>query len=443
MATELSTVQQGCLELPRHSCALGGALSAVSTIPGAIPILHAGAGCGATQLFGFRYGSGSQGVGYIGGMITPSTNVSEKEVVFGGENRLKEQIKATLDLIDGDLYVVITGCVPSMIGDDVGSVVKEFNHGSPPILYVNTPGYAANSFNGYERFLEAVIDQLLVKPSKTKKGLVNIFGIVPHQDLFWRGNLREIKRVLELLGLKANVLFGDFDGLNALKNLSSAELTVVVSPWVSIGAAKLLEEKFGVPYLVFPHLPVGPAETSRFLVKVGEKLKIPEDKLNKVLGNEERDTYQDLDSGGDITTMLSSSLPFVIVADSSYAVGITKFLANEAGFTPTRAIITDNPPEDVKENVRNELENLESGLKPDVFFEVDSYKIREILKKTYFRLILSSSMDKYIVDDLRVGQHLSIAFPTRDRLVISRSYAGYRGGSALLEDIISKFVLPM
>lgn len=442
MATELATVE-GCLELPRHSCALGGALSALTTIQGAIPILHAGSGCGAVQNFGFRYGSASQGVGYIGGMITPSTNVSEKDVVFGGENRLREQIKATLELIDGDFYVVISGCIPNMIGDDVGSVVKEFNHDSPPILYVNTPGYAGNSFSGYEHLLEAIIDQLLVKPAKKEKGLVNIFGIVPHQDLFWRGNLREIKRILGLLGLKANVLFGDFNGLNALKKISSAELTVVVSPWVGIGAAKLLEEKFGVPYLVYPHLPVGPAETSRFLTKIGELLKIPKAKLNKVLANEESEAYQNLDSGGDITTMLSSSLPFVIVTDSSNAVGITKFLANEAGFTPTRAIITDNPPEDAKEAIKKEFGNLECGLKPDVVFEVDSYKIREVLKKTYFRLILSSSMDKYIVDDLKVGQHLSIAFPTRDRLIIDRSYAGYRGGSALLEDIISKFVLPM
>ncbi len=291
--------------------------------------------------------------------------------------------------------------------------------------------------------MEAVVDQLLVKPSKKEKGLVNIFGIVPHQDMFWRGNLREIKRVLELLGLKANVLFGDFEGLAALKKLSSAELTVVVSPWVGIGAAKLLEERFGVPYLAFPYLPVGPAETSRFLFKIGEQLKIPMNKLNKVVANEEREAYQSLDSGGDLTTMLSPSIPFVIATDSSYAVGITKFLANEAGFTATRVLVTDNPPEDVKEAVRNELENLECGLKPDVVFEVDSYKIREILKKTYFRLILSSSMDKYVVDDLRVGQHLSISYPTRDRMIIDRSYAGYRGGSTLIEDIISKFILPM
>lgn len=441
MATELPSVS-GCLELPRHSCALGGALSAVTTIHRAIPILHAGAGCGATQL-GFRYGSGAQGVGYIGGMVTPSSNITEKEVVFGGENRLKEQIKATLELIDGDFYVVITGCIPNMIGDDVYSVVKEFNHDSPPILYVNTPGYGSNSFNGYELLLEAIIDQLLVKPSKKEKGLVNIFGIVPHQDMFWRGNLREIKRVLEKLGLKANVLFGDFEGLAALKRLSAAELTVVVSPWVGVGAAKLLEERFGVPYLFYPYLPVGPAETSRFVFKIGEQLKIPKDKLNKVVADEEREAYQCLDSGGDLTTMLAPSIPIVIAADSSYSVGITKFLANEAGFTPTRVIVTDNPPQEVKEAIKKEFENLACGLKPDVVFEVDSYKIRETLKKSYFRLILSSSMDKYVVDDLKVGQHLSISYPTRDRMIIDRSYAGYRGGSTLIEDIISKFILPM
>lgn len=43
---------------------------------------------------------------------------------------------------------------------------------------------------------------------KKKKGLVNVWSLLPYQNTFWRGDLTEIKRVLEGAGLKANILFG-------------------------------------------------------------------------------------------------------------------------------------------------------------------------------------------------------------------------------------------
>jgi len=39
--------------------------------------------------------------------------------------------------------------------------------------------------------------------------------------------------------------------------------------------------------------------------------------------------------------------------------------------------------------------------------------------------------------------HHSIAFPSYDRLVLDRTYAGYRGGLALVEELTSKWVGPL
>lgn len=428
-----------CLEAPRYTCALGGALGTVLNIHRAVPILHSGTGCGMNQNF-FSYGSGYQGVGYIGGMITPSTNISEKEVVFGGEGRLREQIQATLDLIDGDIFVVLTGCIPSMIGDDVDSVVKEFRAQGHPIINISTSGFGGNTFHGYELFMKAVATQLLEK-TDTVKGLVNIFGVVPYQDVFWRGNLKEIKRVLEEIGLSVNTLIGDFGGVDNLKKIPSAELNIVLSPWVGVETAEIIKTKFDIPYVVMPAMPVGPFDTSRFIRKIGEVLDIEQEAIDSVLSEEERNAYQELDISGDMTTMLSSSLPFAVVANSATALGITRFLANEAGFTPTAIIINDNPPHDARERIAEELRNLESGLTPNIAFEVDSYKIREELKKSDFKLLLASSIEKYFASDIKAG-HLSVSFPAYDRLVVGRSYAGYRGGTTLLEDILSKYLMP-
>ncbi len=92
------------------------------------------------------------------------------------------------------------------------------------------------------------------KPTRTEKGLVNVLGIIPNQDVFWRGNLREIQRVLERLGLKANVLFGhDEFGLDVWRRIPSAELTIVLSPWVGITPAEKIRGSLECPTWCFPN----------------------------------------------------------------------------------------------------------------------------------------------------------------------------------------------
>ena len=74
----------GIIEMPRYSCSLAGAQYTVHAIDRAIPILHSGPGCAFTNFFGQNFASGLQGAGYAGGLSVPSTNLYEKQIVFGG-----------------------------------------------------------------------------------------------------------------------------------------------------------------------------------------------------------------------------------------------------------------------------------------------------------------------------------------------------------------------
>jgi nitrogenase molybdenum-iron protein beta chain len=428
------TAQKESLDSSRYSCALGGAYAAIANIERAVPILHSGTGCGFAQTFGYAYAAGFQGVGAIAGCNTPSTNLSEKEVIFGGENRLREQINATLDLIDGDLFAVISGCIPSMIGDDVEAVIKEVKkeHNRIPLVSIKAPGFSGSSYTGYELALNALIDQF-VRKKRTKKGLVNVLGIVPNQHIFWKGDLAEIKRIFERVGLKANVLFGE--GIEAVKKLSSAELTVVLSPWTGIEPAKKPKERFGIPYVVYPRVPVGPRDTTSFLHLVGTSLGFPAGVLNDTIREEEKAAYRQLDIAYDILLFKFPSLPFAVVADSSYALGITRYLANEIGQIPVLVVITDNPPDEHRDAILDGLSKL-SSTSPKVIFEADSYNIENILKRENFAILLGSSMEKYLAIDMK-AVYLSVSFPAFDRLILDTSYAGYKGGTALIEDIVN------
>lgn len=108
------------IEQERYTCAIG-ALQSVVAIPRAVPILHSGPGCG-DMIAGFF----ERSTGYAGGPTSPCTNFSEREVVFGGIDRLREIVANTYKVLDTDLQVILTGCTSGIVGDDVDSLVKNF-----------------------------------------------------------------------------------------------------------------------------------------------------------------------------------------------------------------------------------------------------------------------------------------------------------------------------
>jgi nitrogenase molybdenum-iron protein beta chain len=430
------------VEAPRWTCSLGGAYITTTAVYGAVPILHSGAGCGIAQLLGVYYAAGQNAAGSQGGTSTPCSCLIEKHVIFGGEDKLRQLIDSTLQMMEGDLYVVISGCVPALIGDDIGAVVKEFK-GRGNIIFVDTAGFKGNTFDGYEDFLGAVIDQLL-EPQKKKKKVVNILGVVPFQHLFWKGDLNTVKELLAKLGIKANILFTQFDGVKKLKNIPEAELNIVLSTWNGHKTAKKLKENFDQDYISFPSIPIGPKQTSTFLRAVAKKLEIPKKKVESLIAEEERRAYRWVEYMTDVMIIGMPHPYAALIGDTNTIIGVTKFLANEAGYLPEIVQITDEPPEENRDIIIRELtDEIESVLKPEIIFEKDTFRIRENLKNRTFQVILATSLEKWPAAKEFAVSHLSIAFPAYDRVIVERTYAGYRGGTCLLEDLLSKHVGPL
>ncbi|MDR3168023.1 MAG: hypothetical protein LBT93_08765, partial [Treponema sp.] len=289
------------IDRPRYTCALGGAIGTLHAIPRAITIIHGSAGCGGNLNAALNFGAGFLGGGYCGGSALPSTNVVERDVVFGGEDRLREQIQSTLEIVDGDLYVVVTGCMVDMIGDDTVAVVSEFKNAEKPVIAIPTPSFKGNAFTGYELLFKGLIDQYIQKSEEKDPLSVNVFGIVPAHDVFWKGNLREIKRILEKLGLKVNTFFGEGETLDNFKNSGRASLNVIVSNNFGIDSAKHFEEVHHIPYIV-TSLPIGALASEIFLKNVGEAFKIDPLLINRVIAEEKELYYDYLERIADVYT---------------------------------------------------------------------------------------------------------------------------------------------
>lgn len=428
------------IEQPRYGCAIA-AQQTVLAIPGALPILHAGPGC-AEKAYAFSaQGAGFQGEGYGGGAHITSSNMGEQDVVFGGENKLRQNIQGALKILKGELYAVLTGCTADIVGDDSVSVAKEFAEKGYPVIGVETAGFKGSNYYGHEAVLEAIIEQFTGKRlPQVKKGLVNVFSSVPFQDPFWRGDLEEVKRLLSALGLEVHVLFGSSSsGTCEWKALPDAELNLLLSPWVGLKTVKLLEKRYGTPFFQYPMLPVGAEETSDFLRTIA-KIVDREQEAERLIVKEESRFYDYFISVSDFISEFQNKIPevFYLIADSHYAVGISTFLLRELGILPGNIYITDNPTAEVQKAIYQNLREQGEEFDGHIQFEVDGGLIERDLKKSLQNdaraIILGSSWEKFIAQDYG-AQYLYLSLPINERVITNRSYVGYNGGLALIEDI--------
>jgi Nitrogenase molybdenum-iron protein, alpha and beta chains len=417
----------------RNGCALHGALKTINAVDGFAPVIHSSAGCSIQSAQSENLLNSSNGSYFRGWLETSATDVIEKQVVFGGTSRLREQIKNTVKVLAADLYVVVTGCAPEIVGDDVPAMVKEAHEQGFPVIAASTPGFKGNVYRGYEWTLKALIEYISPQhqPQSIEKGLVNLLGIVPKQDLFWEGNLDELEYTLSLAGLKTNKLFGYHQNIGDWRKIPHAELNLVVSPW-GLETARLLEKKFGTPYLYLGYIPAGADDNSALLRKLGEKLNIEEPVIREKAEQEAQRLGYHLQKLAQIYLKYDLQKEIILVGETSNVTGLARFLQHGFGQIVKAVIITDTPAEEHRDDIADILnENPEYLTR--VFYETDGREIDRILTELKPEVILASELEEPVSRQLNVPL-LKISTPVHRKPFLNYSYAGYRGAVHLLQD---------
>lgn len=429
------------IEQPRYSCALGAQQSVVA-IKRAVPVVHAGPGCSTKiqSLIG-------QGEGYAGGSTIPCTNCSENEIVFGGAEKLRGVIEGAFKVIDADLFVVLTGCTSDIVGDDVGQITREFQDQGRPIVFAETGGFKSNNYVSHDEVVKAIIEQYVDKFAGQKDDkipdLVNLFAAIPYQDHYWNGNLYELKRVLEGIGLRVNVLFGtESGGTEEWLTIPRARFNILASAWPGLEVVKYLEQKYGTPYYHFPYLPIGGTETSKFLRGAAEFGALNQEKVEKFIAKEEETFYSYIERMADFMLEFRYGLPrtFYTLLDASYAAGFAKYLLNELGILPARQYIVDDTPEQYREAIREQFRHISERRSAEVYFVSDGGLIQEEIRQDKPKdraLILGSGWDRDLASDIGADL-LIVSVPVMYRLVLNGGYAGYNGGLRAIEDIYDR-----
>ena len=421
------------MENPKGGCVLAGINSVLGAIDRVCPIYHSGPGCCMQTTAADQGQSGHKSSCFVSSVSMPSSNMLEKEVVFGGTDKLRTTIQGAVDIIDADAYFVLTGCTAGIIGDDIVSVTDGFQKKGHQVYPIETPGFAGDSNLGYEVVWNTLIDQVIENDVPKDEKLVNIFGIVPYHDPFWSGTLEEIDRIISRLGLKVNTFFTKHQGMETIRKSSGAALNIIVNPWLFQGPAKKFERKFGVPSIRIAGLFTGATDTTKFVRAVGEALGLEQKLVESVIDSEEDYVYKYLGQAIGVVSWKR----FAVVADANNAVGFTRYLANDFSFTPVLVIVSEPIfREEDKERIIAEIQDLEYAAPPRVLFLTDQYEINQAIRneEKEITLLVGSSNEREIALEKDI-QFILGAFPMNERLVFNRTYAGYRGSLTFTEDI--------
>ncbi|MDR1462478.1 MAG: hypothetical protein LBI68_04985 [Azoarcus sp.] len=417
----------GNIRNPRTGCALHGALSTLEAIEGLIPIVQANAGCAIQHSLACR----DSGGGYIGGLAVPSANIIDKQIIFGGGSRLREQIKNTVKVVEGRLYAVLGSCECAMVGDDLNGMAREAAEQGLPVIGSNIAGFHGGAHSGYERIFLDLIDGLpgLESPPAPQREdgsrpLVNIFGIVPASNPYYKGDLQELQRILEAIGLRVNGFFGP-GGHAALYSMPDAALNLVFSRWGEAIGAKL-EEKYATPQLIFDAAPLGLDETGFFVQTLAERLDLDAAAAERFLEREEAWSEYFLLGGADRYFDDGAGKSAAIVGDTETVLRIGGFLSRSAGLDIKAAIYTDLA----------EGEELPADFGGEAQGTRDGGEIAEILRGSGAALIFASSLEDAAARALGAPL-LAVSHPLRDKFAASQTYAGLRGAVALSADILT------
>ena len=226
----------------QRACVFCGARVVLYPIADALHLVHGPIGC-AAYTWDIR---GALSSGPELHRMSFSTDMREKEVIFGAEKKLEQSLRELIAKYQPKGAFVYSTCVAGVIGDDIEGVCRKVEKDvGIPVIAVQSEGFKGNKRAGYSAACRA-IDKLVGTGDTT--GIsplsINILG-----DFNLAGEIWLIRQYYEKMGLQvvANVT-GD-GRIDDIRRSHGAALNVVQCSGATMELARYMKEKHGVPFL--------------------------------------------------------------------------------------------------------------------------------------------------------------------------------------------------
>lgn len=380
-----------------------------------------------------------------------SSSMTEDAAVFGGLNNMIDGLANTFSLYNPAMISVSTTCMAEVIGDDLNAFIKNAkDKGSVPqefdVPFAHTPAFVGSHVTGYDNMLKGILEHFWDGKAGTTEKIARVpndgINLIGGFDPYTVGNLREIKRIFELMGLNYTILADNsdvydtptdgtyrmYDGgtsLAATQAAVHAKATISMQEYSTLRTAGFIADHG--QEVVSLNYPIGVRATDRLLLEVSRLTGKPvADELRKERGRL-------VDAMADSMAHLHGK-KFAIYGDPDLCLGLVSFLF-ELGAEPTHVLAT-NGGKDWEEKVKALFDTSPFGANCRVYPGRDLWHMRSLLFTSPVDFLIGNTYGKYLERDTGTPL-IRIGFPIFDRHHHHRFPVwGYQGGLNVLVKLL-------
>ncbi|HEX2919592.1 MAG TPA: nitrogenase iron-molybdenum cofactor biosynthesis protein NifE [Bacteroidales bacterium] len=225
----------------QRACVFCGSRVVLYPISDALHLVHGPVGCSA-YTWDIR---GSLSSGPQIHRLSFSTDLKEKEVVFGGEKVLYHSLKDLIPKYKPKAVFVYSTCIVGLIGDDVGAIcTKVAKEEKIDVIQVQAPGFAGTKKDGYKVACDALMRIVgTMGTNNTIPDSINIIG-----DFNLAGELYLLRNYYEKMGIRIiSTITGD-GRIDDIRQSHKAALNIVQCSGSMSSLAIQMEMKYNIPY---------------------------------------------------------------------------------------------------------------------------------------------------------------------------------------------------
>jgi len=205
---------------------------------------------------------------YFGQPRIPCTYLDSDDYILGATEKLREILPLVAK--KGDAFLaVVNSPGASLIGDDLDRFLAEARLDHVCMAF---PGaaYSRPLPEGFDEAIAAILRWLKLNRLPRAKDRVNLLGFSMVQR-YWQGNIRELTRLLALMGLSVTAVPGAGSTIAEIRESTTASVNIVVFPEYAQKTAKFYQDEFGIPAIISPEgAPVGFTATEAWIRAVAE-----------------------------------------------------------------------------------------------------------------------------------------------------------------------------
>ncbi|GAK52441.1 nitrogenase MoFe cofactor biosynthesis protein NifE [Candidatus Moduliflexus flocculans] len=226
----------------QRACVFCGSRVVLYPVADALHVVHGPPGC-AVYTWDIR---GSLSSGPELHRLSFSTDLTETDIIYGGEKKLYHIVNDLIDTYHPNAAFIYSTCIIGVIGDDVGAVCKRVEaEKGIPVIPVHSEGFKGTKKDGYRAACEALFSLI---GSGSTEGIsprsINILG-----EFNIGGEAWIIKKYYERMGLQVvSVMTGD-GRVDEIRRAHGAALNVVQCSGSMTTLAKMMKETYGIPFI--------------------------------------------------------------------------------------------------------------------------------------------------------------------------------------------------